>query len=185
MYKASTLTPETTPIDPGIGYRLVRDLIFFQVHAFKRQFGGVVDELISEANLAFVKTHNQYITGKTPTGKRFTDDYATEISRSVWYRLFDSMRRRVRREHLCKMAPLETAVNVIDERNLNIFDLSVDARFVVALILDPPDSIITRAEIKGGEYRNYRSVVREYLKERNWAKSRIEQSFNEILTVVG
>lgn len=180
MHAATTLIPETILADPTAGYNLVRDLIFFQVHSFRRQYGGVVEDLISEANLAFVKSHNQFISGKTPAGEKITDSYATVINRSVWYRLFDSMRLRVRRDHLAKMVPIENAVGVADEKGFDILDLSPDARYVVALILDPPDHIISKAQNKGGENRNYRSAIREFLQDQKWNSTKIDQSFDEI-----
>lgn len=182
MHIATTLMPGTVPVDSNIGYKLVRDLIFYQAQSFKESYGGMIDELISEANFAFVKAHNQFITGRSPTGKEITDSYATEISRSVWYRLFDSMRLKVRREHLAKMVSIED--EGVEGEMFNAFDLSKDARYVVALVLDPPDYIISSAELKGGECRNYRSAIRGFLKKNKWSATRIDCVFNEIKDII-
>ena len=184
QYAATELTPSTVPRDPGDGYKLVHNLIFWQVHSFKRQFGGIVDELICEANLTFVKSHNQFITGKTPKGEDITDDYASHIRHDVFYRLFDSMRLKVRRKHLAEMVSIEDIGDIIYRNDFDIFQLSIDARFVVALILDPPDEITTNAEKKGGEFRNYRSAVRSFLRKQKWSEPKIEGIFKEIISTL-
>jgi hypothetical protein len=83
------------------------------------------------------------------------------------------------------MVPIETAIDIADKTSFNVFDLSSDGRFVAALILDPPDSIVAKAEAKGGENRTYRNVVRQFLKERNWSQWRIEHAFNEVSSSLG
>jgi hypothetical protein len=181
-YEVTTMTPTTVPKNLKIGYDLVKNLIFYQVHSFHRRYGGIVDDLIGEANLAFVKSHNQYITGKGKGGK-IIYDYASYIKNDIWYRLFDIMRLHIRRKHILKMTSIDDAIDIPD-KNLDLFALSRDARFVVALALDPPDYITSIAEAKGGENKNYRSTIRKFLHDQKWSSARIKRVFTEIRSIV-
>ena len=190
-YPAASMTPDETPKDAGKGYCLVKNLIFDQVHKFRRRYGGDVEELTGEANLAFVKGHKQFITGYQAKGKAFTDPYATVIRRWVWYEMFDNMRTRLRRNSITKMEGFiegqEFPSRAIEWDVVEWTDeLSDDARMIAELILDPPENIEDTATKMGGEPRNYRSTVRAYLQgDLGWKPERISDAFSEIRRALG
>jgi hypothetical protein len=185
------MTPDTVPHDPNDAYELVRNLVFHQVHKFRRRYGGEFDELVCEANLAFVKGHAQFTTGKTATGKTITDPYATEIRRWVWYEMFDAMRTRLRRKAIAPMVAIKEGQEFPDrlpEWDVSSWaaELGPDARLAVELVLNPPAPIENTAEAKGGEPRNYRSTVRAHLAaDLGWSTKRINAAFEEIRRALG
>lgn len=184
-HPAINMTPETTPKNPEETYALVKNLIFDQVYKFHRQFGGDFDDLVGEAHEAFLITHSEYITGHASSGRAYRDNYATEIRRSVWYCLFDAMRLRTRRQAaapFCYIAEGQDFAAHEHEFKYEqwIEDLSDDARFTVKLMLDPPEEIEAVAMVKGGQPRNYRSTVRDWLQQHGWNSERISRVFNEV-----
>jgi len=182
---ATTLTPETAPKDPSLGYVLVEKLIFHQVHKFQYRFGGEFNELVCEANLAFVNGHAEYISGISPTGNKISCSYATQIRRWVWYRLFDAMRNRVRRQNQIPIVPM---IEDMDYEDMTpVFELTdwmeglgPDAAYVADLALNPPPDIELIANSKGGQPRNIRSTIRVYLSDYLWEKERIDAAFDEV-----
>lgn len=190
QHPATTMTPATVPPDPGDGYKLVKNLIFDQVHKFRHRFGGEFDELVGEAHVAFVKSHNQFLTGKTVTGLPFQAPYATVIRRCVWYNLFDTMRTRVRRQKAAPMVSIEDGQDFhTPDNGLNVStwveELGTDARYAVTLVLEPPAAVEETIQAKGGEPRNYRSTVRTYLAAEGWSTARINAAFEEIRKALG
>lgn len=189
-YPAATMTPPETPTDPGEAYELVRGLIFDQVNKFQNRYGGDIDDLVGEAHLAFVQGHQEFITGKTLTGRDIKAPFATSIRRWVWYELFDAMRTRVRRSKIVQMTPIEEGQDF--EAPAPGFKvaalaegLSEDARYVMSLVLDPPPQIEKTAEAKGGEPRNYRSTVKQFLTAEKWRSARIDAAFDEVKKALG
>ncbi|MBU1067226.1 hypothetical protein KKE60_05535 [Patescibacteria group bacterium] len=189
VYPAATMTPADAPVDPAEGYELVRNLIFDQVHKFSRRYGGDFDELVGEANLAFVKGHNQFITGMRPSGKPFDTTYATEIRRWVWFELFDAMRTRLQRQARAQMISVGDMDYPVQSFEFDVTDwaagLSSDASYVVELLLDPPEDVEEIIMAKGGEPRNFRSTVRAYLVASGWSARRISEAFAEIKEALG
>lgn len=179
------ITTATPPTDAGTAYETVRPLIFDQIYKFKARFGGDLDELEGEANLAFMKGHTQYIGGTRPNGKPIENAYHVEIRRWVWFELFDAMRQRVdqKRRYGTPEAVGDLAYTFED----TCFDavafarhLDDDARTVLQLVLDPPICVVVKAERKGGEPRNIRSTVRAWLRSAGWHAARINDAFEEI-----
>lgn len=182
---------ECKPTDIDEGYALVRNLIFDQVHRFRRRYGGDVDELVGEANLAFVRGHEQFVGGVMKNGQPIRTEYHRHIRYWVWYELFDAMRARLSRHALVAIVP------VADYGDYNLaapagFDamefadeLSEDARYVAQLVLDPPVAVSRVAVAKGAQPRNFRSTIRDHLKDRGWANARINAAFGEIKETLG
>jgi hypothetical protein len=176
------------PATADEGYALVRDLIFHQVYKFRRRYGGEVDELMGEANLAFVRGHAQFQGGRRRNGQPISIPYSIHIRYCIWFELFDAMRARLARKAKTRFVSLESC----DPAARTDFDmmgfvdgLSADARYATQLVLDPPTSIATTAEAKGGEPRNYRSTVRTHLKHEGWETKRINAAFAEIQETLG
>lgn len=176
---ATVEAPETIEA----GYEAVKNLIYHQVHKFFARYGGDWDELLGEANLAFVQGHYQFIGGLTPSGKPIVDPYHVVIRRWVWFEMFEVMRTRIRRAPVLQTAEFfeETTAGTTDW-NAGTFALELgdDARFAATLALYPPDEIDAVARAKGGEPRNYRSTIREHLENLGWREERIAAAFAEI-----
>ena len=164
------------------GYEQVKNLIFHQVHKFFAQYGGDFDELVGEANLAFVRGHNEYATGHTATGLTIDDPYHVVIRRWVWFSMFDAMRARLQAKAVTQ--PAELTENIPAEERWDAKDytagLGADAYTAAMLVLRPPEEIEAVAQAKGGEPRNYRSTVRAYLGNLGWDEGRINRAFAEI-----
>jgi len=176
---------EDAPLDPADGYVLVRDLIFDQVHKFRRRYGGDFEELVGTANLAFVEGHHRFVGGVRPSGKPYCTTYATEIRRWVWYTMFDTMRaeRYTQKRHVVTV-PIDDLEIGQFSYEFDVRDwasgLGEDARYVVELLLYPPEDVEAMIMDKGGEPRNFRSTVRAYLTSVGWTAERVGSVFAEI-----
>lgn len=187
MTTATLETPKPTTADQG--YAMVRDLIFDQVYKFQRRYGGDRDDLAGEAHVAFMKGHQQYMRGTTPSGDAIEHSYAVEIRRWVWFEMFDAMRLRVDRKSRAKMMPLGDYDAPSPELDFNVMDfvedLSADARVAARMVLGPPAEVAATAAAKGGTPRNFRSTVRAYLADWGWKPARINAAFDEITEALG
>jgi len=192
----ATMILPGTQLAPEAGYELVKNLIFHQVHKFRKRYGGDVEELICEANLSFMKGHLQFVSGKRKRGGEYITPYSTEIRYWVWFGMFGKMRQRLKRQQKAPMVPWEdrdfvdTSVNDFDlDEYIEDFDkpLSRDGRLIIELILDEPDDTVSQiAEGKGGQPRNYRSTVRQVLRKKYyWNTLRINEAFAELKEVMG
>ena len=185
-YPAKHLQVGEVPEDPGEGYALVKDLLYHQVHKFHRLYGGEFEELVGEAHLAFMGGHTQFVRGTRKNGAAIDHTYCIEIRRWVWFNLFDAMRKRADRERIApthRIGEDQEFPAVLPTFNLNLWaqGLNRDAREVVVLVLDPPEAVVEVAEGKGGQPRNYRSTVRDYLQqELGWTAARVVAAFAEI-----
>jgi len=181
----------TRPANADEGYRMVHDLIFDQIHKFRRRYGGDFDELTGQALVAFMRGHHQFMRGTTPTGHAIKHDYPTEIRRWVWYTMFDDMRTRLSRAAKVRVDVVGDDLNPpapqyrfrVDEFTEALSD---DARYAVGLVLDTPEDIAEVAMAKGGAPRNFRSTVRAHLAtDLGWAPGRISAAFAEITEALG
>jgi len=192
QYPAANLKPGQQPDDPGEGYELVKGLIFDQVYKFHNRFGGEIDDLTSEANVAFVMGHEQFCKGVRPNGTPLDTTYATEIRRWVWYEMFDQMRTKLRQYKANPVSSLDAMEGFDVEDEQVDFDaagwaeeLADDARYAVCLVLMPNPEVVATAVAKGGQPRNFRSTVRQHLTQEGWNPDRINNAFEEIRGALG
>lgn len=170
------------------GYAAVKNLIFDQVHKFRRRYGGDPDDLVGEANVAFVKGHAALAAKATPA-----EAYPMEIRRWVWYSLFDAMRVRLERKRKVQFSSTTDQEDVYAEQPKAVFDreefvggLTEDGRVAAELVLSPPEAVERVAMAKGGTPRNYKSTVRTYLRtESGWSTDRVNAAFEEIMGALG
>lgn len=177
----NTETAIGAPATIDEGYETVKNLIYHQVHKFFERYGGDFDELLAEANLAFVQGHRQFI--EDAAASKPTGTYHSTIRNWVWYEMFEQMRTRLRRGSIVQISEFFDDTTKTNPWDTGIFvaELSNDARYAVMLVLDPPEEIKRVAEAKGGEPRNYRSTVRVHLEEDlGWKEGRIAAAFMEI-----
>lgn len=186
---ATTQNEKTRDVPATIdeGYERVKDLIYHQVLKFYRRYGGDWNELVGQANLAFVEGHHQYTRGYHASGRRLDHSYATEIRRCVWFDMFDMMRARISCRARAATCYLEHEPE--DTLGQDVFtlvdDLSDDGRYVASLVISPPSTIEIVAMEKGGTPRNFRSTVREHLEKEGWGATRIRKAFDEIKEALG
>lgn len=195
QYPATTMTPETAPDCPDEGFALVQGLVYDQVYRFHAQHGGDLADLKSDAGWLFVSAHQQYKSGKKANGEPITCSYATKVRQWVWYGLFDAMRNRINRERIRptdSMYRADGSVVEVPSPERPVFDpvefsqeLSDDARYAMDLALNPPKDLEAVVAGKGGEPRNVRSSVREWLLAHGWPKARVVDAFAEIKKALG
>lgn len=182
-YPAATMAPAEVPENVNEAYELVRPLLYHQVSKFKRCYPTTDhDELVGQAEVAFVRGHWEFKSGKTNGGRTIKDPYATSIRRWIWFSMFDAMRARITKADATEAIGERDFIANDPPPRFDVADLGLeeDGVYVAELLLDPPRSLAIPAEKRGGSPRNYRSTLREWLSDRGWAASRISAAFAQI-----
>jgi len=184
-------TAIVTPITET--YLDVEKLIYHVCNLFRRKHGGELEEMIGEANLVYMKVYKDWEWGK---GMSFTSYLCTCIYRKlltlnetvkrkskVWSRTLSTMHIY---EFTAEIRSVDDLGVMEDKKPTPFFieeflqELSEDAQTILQFVLEEHEEIKIRAEAKGGQYRNWRSTIKEYLKEVDWTARRISESFEEI-----
>jgi hypothetical protein len=190
-YAASTMTHTETPADAGEAHSLVEDLIYSQVHKFHRCYGGDFEQLKSDADYRFLLGHKKFKTGKRPSGAEYTDFFATEVCRWVWYGLLDDMRICIERDKKTKFYSTDALQDGDDksydpegqrEFNLEEFlaDLSIPAQLAARLLFEDSPEVDGPAMAKGGSATKWRSAIRNEMIAQGYTRARINEAFLEI-----
>jgi len=187
----------TTIITPPIvdTYLDVERLIYYVCNKFKKRYGGDIEEMIGEANIIYMKVYKIW----KPTGgmsftsllctcvyRKLTDIHRMSIRKSkIWGTSLDGLPFYGKKTSRTEYENIRSIndMGVMEDKSLSPFDIEEftnDAKTIIQLILDEPEEIKTKVEQKGNQYRNWRSVVRTYLKEIDWTARRISESFEEI-----
>jgi DNA-directed RNA polymerase specialized sigma24 family protein len=174
-------------------YLEVEKLIFDTVHRFIRLYGGDFEEYVAESNVVYMKVYEAFDPERGA--------FSTLLVTSIWNRLIDVSydRSEAMKVHGASLDAAKDdggslAEMVADHRpanfNLEEFasDLTEDAKSVLRMVLKSPkefgphlsDMIEEVAMGKGGENRNWRSTIRNYLWEVGWSVERISKTFSEI-----
>lgn len=172
----------------GECYNDVADLIKITVRAFVKRHGGNYDDLLADANTAYMLGFDAY-THRHTNGRAIHANFENEIRRWVWFELFDN--HRVRTQHRCKVKVViandEFIGERIDYRNHDMCrvvdlmeSLSPDARQAAELVVNTPEELAHAARRRGGTDRNMRSVIRQHLAGLGWAPGRINAAFEEV-----
>ena len=164
-------------------YLDVEKLIFHTVHRFVKAYGGDFDEYRSDANLAYMDAYQTYHRSK--------GTFEAWVRFKVWKRLLEVLRTKIgRNNRLPRVEADLEAMPVHAEPNpfwLSDFlaELSDDARAVVELILDSPQSIEQSIRKRGGDTpHNIKAAVKEFLKDVGWAAGQVTDSFLEIGRII-
>jgi RNA polymerase sigma factor (sigma-70 family) len=181
-------------------YNECLDLIRSVVWKVIRQYGGDFDELMSEANAAFLDAYRTFDGSSA---------FTSWLHTRVWYSCVSFVRDRLEEQSRYKWREAERATvdgisiksigdasladesihngveNVPDRRSTwrvsdLLEELGEDARMVVSLTLETPTELARIAEQKGGQPRNLRSSLRQHLAEMGWTAVRIAESFSEV-----
>lgn len=180
--------PSALQVDPVTEtYLDVEKMIYAVVNEFHGTFGGDWDEYVAEANLTFKQVYDSY----DPTKGALTNVLWT----SIWRKLTKVNRKNIRSRAFHKVSldaadgNYNTLAAHIQDRPDCTFDfvafaaaakLTEDAKTVIGLVLDPPEKVEKVAKAKGDLPMNWRSTLREYLRDIGWAAARISESFEEV-----
>lgn len=162
-------------------YASVQKLIYKVAGDFHRRFGGDFDDLVGEANVAFMKVYEAF----DPSRGAFT----TLLQHSIVNRLYDvaAMKRRrpaVRLEAVAAESGIPVAdwvaapAETWDE--LAYQELSEDARTVLKIVVGAPAELRALAKAKGGHAKNWRHALKGYLADMGWTANQVAKSFEEI-----
>lgn len=153
-------------------YESVERFAHLICYKFSARFGGHHNDLLSEVNSAFLDAQRIYNPAQ--------GTFLTLFHRVAWRRLISFARK----ERVRKTASI---VGDVPARQISDFsvdgllaELSGDAAVVLRLVFDAPYEIAKTVSDKGGEGRNWRSTIREYLIDKGWNGQRVSQTFDEI-----
>lgn len=177
-------------------YNDVEKLIYHICYLFQRRNGGDFEELVSEANLTYMKVYESWEPDK---GSKFS----TYLATCIYRRLLDVASYEWRRNCIrtgvtsessdahhstCFAVPIDGIDLKDDYQEFNedsLFEgFSSDARLVINLVLDAPKDLLDTVRSKGGEIRNWRSTIKEFLSDMGWTAKQITESFNEVRSVL-
>lgn len=164
--------------DVATGYEKVKNLIHKLAIGYAKSHGGDVDELVSEGHVAFMRAYPKW---DPEIGALTTLMYHAVINQ------FNSYSRRQAKHQGYQFGQAEEtkAEDVVDDKPT--FDLpdfletlSNDARVVVQLIFNAPRQLEQDAEDKGGHAKNWRSSLRQLLRDMQWSVEEIRSAFDEV-----
>lgn len=195
MTATTTLTPAAQAIASET-YEEVKRLIYHTVWSVVRQYGGDFDELMSEANVAFLDAYESFDGSSS---------FSSWLRLNVWGKCVDAVRNRLDEQRRYKRVKDDTRSGIpvqftadsdglaegIPDRSCSGWkiggmfeELTEDAALVVKLTLETPAELEAVVRAKGGQPRNLRSSIRNYLAEMGWTACRIAESFNEVRRVL-
>ena len=185
-----TIDPRQVPMIDT--YDDVYYLIVNTISKFKNTYGGDFDDYLGESSIVFMNVYREF----NPKLGAFS----TLLVRSLWNRFIDLIRREgdyknhfrtVLDSYSTVSEDTHTLASSLEDHrtdehgfvfNMKEFaeEMTEDARTVLSLVLESPTEIAQVAEAKGGEPRNWRSTIRNYLYSMNWTADRISETFEEI-----
>jgi RNA polymerase sigma factor (sigma-70 family) len=158
-------------------YNDVEKLIYHVANKVHAKHGGDIEELVSEANVAFMKAYKAY------SPDRHTK-FSTFLYCVIWNHLLTFIRDN-------RSMPVVDTGSVVDNRPepFMVWDfvegLTEDAATVVGLVFTSPAELVEAAEGKGNQIRNWRSSIRRYLLNQGWSTDRVIECFSEIAAALG
>jgi len=157
-------------------YNDVRGLIIHTVQRFNRRFRGDFDEQVCEANYVFMAVYDRYDDNR--------GSFTSLLVRSIWNRLTDVSVIERRKSIKTEGGESTTFVANRSVSSFSITDfmdtVSDDARILVQLIVEAPAELAEVATGKGDTPCNWRSSLREYLRQRGWGRDRINSGMAEV-----
>lgn len=165
-------------------YEDVERLICKTVWDFIRRYGGDFDELLSEANIGFLKAYDAFDSTK--------GQFSTLLVVTIWRRLCHTFEIKDRERHRggvsldseTKNGPLSTTIAAKQPRRFSLDEFTEgfadDAKYVLNMILNAPSDFEMIVNSKGGEARNWRSSLKSHLYDIGWTATRIAETFQDI-----
>jgi len=164
-------------------YEDVRRLIAKVSSSFRRRFGGDYQEIISEANVAFLEAYRTYDCDRGSFSKR--------VSYVVYMQLVENACKRM--NHAKKYPEVLITPDVPEKHHHGglgsiLSEVSEDAAIVIRLVLDPPGELYCRMPPpRSSSFRaeEVRDAVADFLLDVGWATRRVIDAFDEIREVLG
>ena len=181
----------TSPITET--YYDVEKLIYHVCNGFRREYGGDVEEMVGEANLVYMKVYKSW---NSSGAMSFTSFLATCIYRKLLdKKRSDNKKSKVWNISLHGLISFEFETNRVFDKIMEdkkptfdkddfLEEFTKDAQKIIQFILEEPEELKLRVKQKGNQHRNWRSVIRNYLKEIGWTAKRITESFEEIRSLI-
>ncbi len=160
-------------------YDDVRKLIYKLCYNFHIKSGIEFEELVAEANLAFLKAYKAF----NPKRGAFTTLlYWSVVHHLQRIAVQRSKRSKVWKTNLPNSNLIQMHVKIAGDFNLPKFteSLSRDGKFLVELIFDGPNEIGKALRTIRIEKRNWRKILKIHLKTIGWSGCRISKSFREV-----
>jgi hypothetical protein len=136
------------------------------------------EETRSAANLHYVVAIQKW----DPESASVSREVA--VASTIWHRLLDTLRTRARRDARHPRVSTEVLDDLAIAERRTVGDLmesaSADARTICDLALDPPEQVAAAASRWGGQPRNYRRAIREYLAAIGWGRARVRETIREM-----
>jgi hypothetical protein len=153
-------------------YEEHQKLLFHICHNFRKKYGGDFDELMGQANLAFMEAYNSFDRKKGEFSKR--------LAVMVWAALFEPMRKEARRNSM--LGKVETPLELfgMDYPHFGQDELSEDARAVWNLVTSMPETLRQDARKCGGIEKAGKRCIYDYFRGMDWPRDRIRNTFQEI-----
>lgn len=159
-------------------YVEVERMIGMLVDMFRRQYGGDRDEILSDANLAFVRAYHLY------------DANIAKFSTYLWHKVWLSLKRerafRIKKgsktvnvENFAKTTTIQKAFNFSDFMK----HLTKDACIVTQMALETPNDLKQIVLFKNNS-PNWRETIRKHLLSIGWTIERVRESFAEIKAIL-
>jgi DNA-directed RNA polymerase specialized sigma24 family protein len=169
-------------------YRDCKAILYHTVIRFKRRYGGDLDDLVSEANEAFLRACYSWREEGGASLK-------TWVRSKVWHALLKARRKQARRHRLLPTvgAAERLLAGLPQPRAFDLpgllRELSEGAAEAARLAVEPPLDVLLAARRHGRGKRLHagarRQAVREYLAELGWSVRRINAAFREIREALG
>lgn len=177
------IATDTLPIETC--YEMVQPIIERTVRKFWLQYGGNLDDLLANANTAFMRAWHANRGGYRGNHKNF----AYAVKRWVWALMFDEYRsnvnRAVRYGETIHDEFIDQHADNKEYKLLELLDsLGEDAKIIAGLVIDTPPELLRTICNKGGEPRNWRSTIREHLRACGWGAARVSAAFADISAAV-
>ena len=161
-------------------YSDVERMIGMLVDRCQSRFGGDRDELLSEANIAFMRAYKMF----DPKKARFT----TYLYHKVWGTLRRHCNTRIsRQKRIGGVVQInEDLTPTAREFNLHEFSklLTEDAMFVAQIALETPNDLKQVLLTKKLKRPSWIRTLRRHLLDMGWTMGRIKESFAEIKSIL-
>lgn len=157
-------------------YDDVKQMIFQLAHLHQKHWGGEKDDIIGEANLAFVKAYKTFDPNK---GVLFVTYLHKVITNSL--RTYER-RRRVQLNIIEKGKERSHRRDGFDLRGL-LEGLSEDAQLLVKVLCLPPPEVRLQAKGRGFGLESHRSMfcaAKDFLRSLGWGRKRLARVCGEV-----
>lgn len=178
------MTGTMRPIDET--YADVEKLIYHACHQFQRKFGGDIEEMISIGNEKFMSSYEKFDSSQGSFSTFLYINISNALQDHHWHEW-----RRFALSLDNEMSDGRSYANEVRDDSVSGFDLSQfaedmseDAVMILKLVLDSPAELANIAIGKGGNPRNWRSSIRDWLESMGWSNERVAEGFEEIRGVL-